>query len=84
MNFLEYHKDEDHAIIINIKRSVSGILHTFLGTDVFWKVHIQLDIAPDSTYELIRRMYKDLYKDKVIRRYTEYLALHNGAPTVQC
>ena len=30
-NCLEYHQDEDHAIIINIRRSVSGIIHDLLG-----------------------------------------------------
>ena len=31
---LEYHQDADHAIIVNIRQSVSGILHTLLGVDV--------------------------------------------------
>ena len=33
-NFLECHKDADHDIIINIIRSVSGIMHTLLGVSV--------------------------------------------------
>ena len=37
-NFLYCHQYEDHAIIINRRRSVSGIIHTLLGVDVFWKV----------------------------------------------
>ena len=48
-NCLECHQDVDHAIIINRRRSVSGILHTLLGVAVFWKVHIQPDIASNST-----------------------------------
>ena len=32
--FLEYHQDTDHAIIINRRRLVSGILHTLLGVDI--------------------------------------------------
>ena len=31
-NFLECHHDADHAIIIKRRRSVSGIIHTLLGT----------------------------------------------------
>ena len=48
-NCLEYHQYAYHAIILNIRRSVSGILHTMIGVSIFWKVHIQLDIASDST-----------------------------------
>ena len=29
-------------------------------------------------------MYKSIYKKKIIRRYMEAFALHNGAPTVNC
>ena len=48
-NFLEFHQYVDHAIIINIRQSVSGIIHTILGVAVYWKVQIQLAIASDST-----------------------------------
>ena len=48
-NCLEFHQHEDHAIIINRKRSVSGIIHTLLGVAVCWKVQIQPAIASDST-----------------------------------
>ena len=33
-NCLEFHQDADHAIIINIRLSVSGILHTLLAVAV--------------------------------------------------
>ena len=49
-NCLEYTQDADHAIILNRRRSVSGIIHTLLGVAVFWKVKIQPDISFDSTY----------------------------------
>ena len=49
-NFLEFCQDADHAIIINRRRSVSDIIHTFLGVDVCWKVYIQPYIAYYSAY----------------------------------
>ena len=33
-NFLECHQDADHARILNIRRSVLGIIHTLLGVAV--------------------------------------------------
>ena len=36
--FLECQQYADHAIIINRRRSVSGIIHTLLGVSVLWKV----------------------------------------------
>ena len=48
-NCLEFHQDTDHAIIINRRRSVSGIIHTLLGVAFCWKVQIQPAIASDST-----------------------------------
>ena len=48
-NFLECHQAADHAIIIERRRSVSGIIQTLLGVDVFWKVQIQPYVASDST-----------------------------------
>ena len=33
-NCLEFHQDADHARILNRRRSVSDILHTFLGAAV--------------------------------------------------
>ena len=48
-NCLECHQDADHDIIINIRWSVSGIIHTLIGVLVFCKVHIQPAIASDST-----------------------------------
>ena len=47
-NFLEFRQDADHAIIINRRQAVSGIVHTLIGVAVCCKVHIQPDIAYDS------------------------------------
>ena len=48
-NFLECHQYADHAININIRRSVSGILHTLLGVSVYLKVQIQPYISSEYT-----------------------------------
>ena len=48
-NCLEFCQDSDHAIIINIRRSVSVIINILRGAAVFWKVQIQPDMASDST-----------------------------------
>ena len=40
-NFLECHQYADHVRILNRRRLVSGIIHTFLGVSVCWKVQIQ-------------------------------------------
>ena len=48
-NCLECHQDADHAIILNRRRSVSGIIHNLLGVAVCCKVQIQPAIASDST-----------------------------------
>ena len=81
-NFQECHKDVDHVRIINIRRSVSGNIHTLLGVAVFCKVHIQLDVESDTTGEEIRYVYKAVNKTKAKYRYKEALSLHIGAPTV--
>ena len=81
-NCLECHKDEEHAIILNRRQSVSGIIHTLLGFSVCWKVQIKPAIESDSTDREIRCMYKAVKKTKVIRRHMEALALHIGAPTL--
>ena len=81
-NCLECHQDADHTKILNIRRSVSVIIHTLLSVYVFWKLQIQLAIASDSTNGEIICMYKDVKITKVIWRYMEDLALHTGAPTV--
>ena len=39
-NYLEYYQDLDHAIIINTRRSVSGIIHNILTVAVLWKLQI--------------------------------------------
>ena len=46
---LECHEGIDHARIINTRYSVSGIIITLRGVDLFWKVHIYPIIASDST-----------------------------------
>ena len=48
-NVLEFYQDADRNRIINRRRSVSGIIHTISGVDIFWEVHIQPAIAYDST-----------------------------------
>ena len=48
-HFLECHQDVDHTIFLNIRLSVSGIIHTLLGVSVCWKVQIQPAIESDST-----------------------------------
>ena len=65
--FLECHQDADHAIILNIRRSVSVIIHSLLGVAVCWKVRIQPSIEYDYTDGEIRCMYKAVMKTKVIR-----------------
>ena len=67
-NCLECHQDAYRAIILNIRRSVSVIIHTLLGVAVCWKVHIHPTIASDSDDVEIRCMYKAVNKTKVIRR----------------
>ena len=81
-NCLECHKDAYHATILNIIRSVSGIINIIIGVAVCCKLQIQPAIASDSTDGEIRCMYKAAKKTKVIRRYMKALALHTGAPTV--
>ena len=53
-----------------------------LGVDVFWKVKIKTAIDYESTDGEIRYMYKAFKKTRVVRRYTEALALHTDAPKV--
>ena len=55
-NCMGCHQYMDHDIIINMRRSVSGIIHTLLSVDVCLKVQIQLAIASNSTDEEIRCM----------------------------
>ena len=80
--FLECHQDADHTIILNIRRSVSGIIHTLLDVSVYWKVQIQPAVAPESTYGEIRYMHKAVKKTKAIQKYMESSELHNGVPTL--
>ena len=55
-NCLECHQYADHAKIINIRRSISGIIHTLIVVDVCWKVQIQASISFDYTAIEIRCM----------------------------
>ena len=48
-NCLECHQNIDHAIISNIRRSVSGIIHNLLVVAVCSKFYIQPDVESDST-----------------------------------
>ena len=48
-NFLECHQYSNHAIIINRRRLVSGIINTSIGVAVFRKVNIQPTVEYDST-----------------------------------
>ena len=81
-NCLERHECTDHDIILNLRRSASGIIYTFLGVASLWKLQIQPAIASDSTYGEIVYIYKAINKTKAIRIYTEALALHTSALTV--
>ena len=56
-NCLEFHQIMDHAIVINIRRSVLGINHTLLGVAVYCKVQIQTAIDSDSIDGEIIYMY---------------------------
>ena len=47
-HFLECYQDADHAITLNRRRSVSGIIHTLPGVAFCCKVQIQPAIASDS------------------------------------
>ena len=57
-NCLECHQYADHARIINIRRPVSGIIHTLIGVSFCLKVQIQPAIAYKSIDIEIRCMYK--------------------------
>ena len=48
-NFLECHQYSNHAIIINRRSLVSGIINTSIGVAVFRKVKIQPTVEYDST-----------------------------------
>ena len=80
--FLECHQYAYHARILNIRRSVSGIIHNLLGVSIFWEVNIQPYISSESTGGEMRCMYKAVKKNKAIQSYTKPLKIHTGAPTV--
>ena len=70
-NCLECHQDADHDIIINIRWSVSGIIHNLIGVSVCCKLQIQPAIESEYNYGEIRCMYKAVNKTKVIHIYME-------------
>ena len=78
-NYLECHKYADHAVIINRRRSVSGIIHALFGVAEWWKLQIQLYVASDYTGKTIRYMRKNLKKIKAIWQYMKSLSLHSEA-----
>ena len=48
-NIVGCHQDADHAQFPNILQSVSGIIHTLLGVDVWWNFQIYPAVSSDST-----------------------------------
>ena len=81
-NSLECHKCVDWSILINRRRSVSGIIHTLIDDAVCLKVQVQQDIASESTDVEIRCVYNSVNKANAIRCYMASLALQTVAPTV--
>ena len=81
-NCLDCYQYVDHTRILNIRRSVSGVIHTLFGVAVWWKVQIQPALASDCTNRETFCMNKAVNKTKVIRRYMESLALNKGSSTV--
>ena len=81
-NCLECHQYADYSRIINIRRSVSGILHILIGVALWCKLQIQPDIDSNYTDGEIRYMYKAVKKTNAICRYMESLAFHTGATPV--
>ena len=79
-NCLEFHQDADYARILNIRRSVSVILHTLLDVAICWKVNIQIDRGSDSTDGEIRCTHKAVKKTKFICKYMEALSFQTGSP----
>ena len=72
----------DHARVLNIRRTVSGIIHTLIGVAVCWKIQIKPYISFDPNYGEIIFMYKAAKKTKDTRRYMEALVIHTGETTV--
>ena len=44
LNYLEFQQYVYHAIIINRRQSVSGIMNNLICVTVLWKIKIQTDI----------------------------------------
>ena len=65
-NFLELHKNVDHARILNRILYVSGIIHTILGVAVLWSVKIHIYVTSYSTNGKIHCMCKYLKKTEAI------------------
>ena len=68
-NFLEFRQYEDHARILNIRRSVLAIINTMIDVSVLWKVQIKTSISSESTDGEIICMFKAANKTKSIWRY---------------
>ena len=81
-NCIEFHQYADHSIILNIRPSVLGIIHTVLGVSSWYKVHIKPSATSYYTDWEISYMYKAVKKNKTIWRYMEALEFQTGAPTV--
>ena len=77
-NCVECHRYADLDIILNIRRSVSCIIHDLIGVAVFWEVQIPPYVASDSTKGEIRCIYKAVNNTKTFQCYMETLALHTG------
>ena len=67
-NFLEFHQDSDNDIILNMRRSVSGIINTILGVKVFWKKN------PNQLYYLTPLIEK-VYACKSIMKNIQVLTV---------
>ena len=72
-NCLGRHQYSDHALILNRRIHVSGIIHTILGVSLLWTFQIKSAVASASTGEEIHYMYKSIKNTKDIQRYMEDL-----------
>ena len=81
-NHLECKQYAYHARILNQIWYVSGIIHTVIGIEFFWKFQIQPAVVYNYTDGKIWCLYKDVNKTKCIRPYMESHALHTGSTTV--
>ena len=70
----------DQDIILNIRWSVLGIIHTVLGVSFFWIVQTQTDVVSESNDGEVRCIYKAVKKTKAFLRCMEALAIHTSSP----